>query len=842
MTLDSGPLGPTGDDSGTIGVFFGRLAVLFGPRAAQDEARRYLEHLVRSIDGRTTETTSRRQGPRMSARARRDSVEQASWLPSAIIGPLQTLLADRLGASDAAFVLTERVFPRAAGQITGVASQYSGAHGGLVSAQVGLFLAYVSGRGRALVDGRLYLPAGCSMNDSDGQLQSGQSKIALALEMIDGALTSLPARWVIAGPTLGSDDRFRAEVRQRGYDCLVEVHPTTEVFCHEAPRPARSARSRAGRRGSSPADGALLKRVGELGLLPGESSVVGLGTSKGRAVWESIGGAAGALFWLHTIPGASDSSHRYFLCTTDELSSGDVAHVMTTSLDSPRAELSAPPGESVLDDYSAVTAGGWQKHMTLALIAAAWRDTANQGAIALALSPSVRDLAHDEPSSLALPSANAAHAIARPLGRIGLRGPRADLPASRLLALIAAGGGLLLLGVLVWLATIAQSLPYPGMRELIRVSMFYHPPDDGTPVRALVSRVSHVIFTRGDERYFHQMREAGFSGPAFQYLVANEASGPERLRTSSDRCGAYLQTGNDVTGIARDFCEVLHGDERNFLHNGRGERLFVTASYKEDGATRTRYYYLMNPAATGWREYFARSARENVSALPYGGLFLDNIDLSLRRGKADETNSDGVVAEYRNDAAYREAAVDYLSYLRNQLGATPIWANFTEGDDSADDYAPYLPYVDGVMHEDFIVRFRGQTVGRNGWQAQLQQAEYVINQEKSFLAVGQGPRTDTNRMRFALTSYLMIAGPRTYFRYADGEAYEQPWYYDDYVNRLGSPLGGRYQRGDQWRRDFACGHVTVDVERRAGEIVINSSDPRCVVERVLVRLPWFHSY
>jgi hypothetical protein len=407
------------------------------------------------------------------------------------------------------------------------------------------------------------------------------------------------------------------------------------------------------------------------------------------------------------------------------------------------------------------------------------------------------------------------------------------------LALAGAAAGLLILGVLLWITSVARSLPYPGMRDLIRVSMFYHPPDDGTPVRSLVDRVSHVIFTRGDERYFQQMREAGFSGPAFQYLVANEASGPERVLKGSDRCGPYLETGNDVTGIARDFCNALHGDERNFLHNGRGERLYTTASYKDGNTTRTRYYYLMNPGAPGWRDYFTKRAGENVASLPYGGLFLDNIDLSRRRGLEHGENSNNVVAEYRSDRDYREAVVGYFGQMRGALGTTPIWANFTEGDDSADDYAEYLPYVDGVMNEYFITQARGQTVGPNRWLSQIQQAESVLGQGKSFLAVAQGSRTENNRMRFALASYLMIAGPNTYFRYADGELYEQMWSYGDYEDRVGSPLGSRYRAGNLWRRDFTCGYATVDVERRAGEIIVNGRDSRCLVERALIKLPWF---
>ena len=52
----------------------------------------------------------------------------------------------------------ERGFPKQGKQSVGVARQYGGALGKVGNGQLGVFLAYASGRGHALVDLRLVLP------------------------------------------------------------------------------------------------------------------------------------------------------------------------------------------------------------------------------------------------------------------------------------------------------------------------------------------------------------------------------------------------------------------------------------------------------------------------------------------------------------------------------------------------------------------------------------------------------------------------------------------------------------------------------------------------------------
>jgi putative glycosyl hydrolase-like family 15 (GHL15) protein len=363
--------------------------------------------------------------------------------------------------------------------------------------------------------------------------------------------------------------------------------------------------------------------------------------------------------------------------------------------------------------------------------------------------------------------------------------------------------------------------PPLSARTPLGLALFYHPPAAATaPLPS--GRLGMMVLTRGDEAYRDRLRASGFAGSVLQYLLANETTGPANLRGAAEPCGAYALSGNSVSGPAQDFCSALHGDEFNFLHNGRGERLTWKLSWQDGRATGERSYYLMNPAAPTWRQYFADRAWENLRELGYSGLLLDNLDLTLDRPREQQANSDDNVAEYTSTSAFREAVVGWLGALRRQLGPrATLWANLTGGNDSEQELEPYLPDLNGVMAEAWVGRWRNRYPDERLWNQELRIAERVLDQGKGFLAVAQGELGDRARMRFALASYLLIAQPGAYFRYASADDYGQSWLYDDYQARLGAPTSRRYQRGGLWRRDFACGYVTVDVPNRVGTIATN---------------------
>jgi hypothetical protein len=376
----------------------------------------------------------------------------------------------------------------------------------------------------------------------------------------------------------------------------------------------------------------------------------------------------------------------------------------------------------------------------------------------------------------------------------------------------------------------------PPATSPVNVAWFYRPPTDGTGVQTMAAAYASAILTHGDEAYRDQLRAAGLRGPILQYLMANGASGPPRvdgpgaLRNSQDLCSRSLEISyllNTVTGIAGDFCTALHPLEENFVHNSAGERLYATLSWRESTGTKTAYIYAMNPAASGWRAHLAQHARESLQSFGFDGLFIDNLDTSLTRLQQQEANSTGTVQEFATAASFRSAAGGLLAALRGQVGNGTIWANTVGAYEMPSDEDGYLPYLDGVMREYFVDLWNGSYASPAVWEAQLQQAEKLSSQGKAFLGVAQGSPTDMTRMRFGVASYLLVADARAFIRYADANAYHQAWLYNEYQARLGSPTTVRYQAGGLWRRDFACGSVTVDPASHASTIAVDPSRPGC---------------
>src|SRR5690242_16913711 len=138
--------------------FHAHFAPLFGRCEAQRRSEQYLRGLlVQHADRRNAENIAEAI-PNATARTLQRFLSEAPWQHRPVIAALQSFLGPRLSSPDGVFIFDETAAAKQGQHSVGVARQYSGTLGKVGNCQVGVFLAYASPLGHALLDGDLYLP------------------------------------------------------------------------------------------------------------------------------------------------------------------------------------------------------------------------------------------------------------------------------------------------------------------------------------------------------------------------------------------------------------------------------------------------------------------------------------------------------------------------------------------------------------------------------------------------------------------------------------------------------------------------------------------------------------
>lgn len=155
---------------------------------------------------------------------------RSSWSADALRDVVRGYVFEALGDPDGVLVVDETGFVKKGVHSVGVARQYSGAAGRIENSQVGVFLAYASRFGQALIDRRLYLPeswAGDAERRAKAQVPEDvafATKIAMARDLIAAALDAgAPCRWVLADALYGGDYRLRHMLEDRRQPYVLAV-------------------------------------------------------------------------------------------------------------------------------------------------------------------------------------------------------------------------------------------------------------------------------------------------------------------------------------------------------------------------------------------------------------------------------------------------------------------------------------------------------------------------------------------------------------------------------------------------------------------------------------------
>ena len=215
-----------------------RLGPLFGRKDARDQAMLYLDGLLGAVERKNGWQLAEYVGDARPWRTQR-VLSQARWDQDAARDLCRAYAIGQLGDPDGVLVIDETGFVKKGAKSAGVARQYSGTAGRVENCQIGVFLAYASRHGHALIDRALYLPEGWSEDPARRAAAAIPAEVevtfatkpALAIRMIERALEAgVPCSWGLGDEIYGSDRRLRMALEQRGKPFVLAVRGNEKLW------------------------------------------------------------------------------------------------------------------------------------------------------------------------------------------------------------------------------------------------------------------------------------------------------------------------------------------------------------------------------------------------------------------------------------------------------------------------------------------------------------------------------------------------------------------------------------------------------------------------------------
>jgi SRSO17 transposase len=230
-------------------VLHARIARRFARAEPRRRALAYLRGLLGNVGRKNGWQLAEHAGERTPDGMQR-LLATADWDPELVRDDLRDYVVEHFGDVDAVLVVDETGFLKKGTTSVGVQRQYSGTAGKVDNCQLGVFLAYASGKGRAMIDRELYLPE--SWTDDPARCRAGRvpqqvgfrTKPQLAQLMLERALDAgVSAAWVTADEVYGGSPTLREWLEGRGVWHVLAVKCTEllEVQAVDAPAGARTS-------------------------------------------------------------------------------------------------------------------------------------------------------------------------------------------------------------------------------------------------------------------------------------------------------------------------------------------------------------------------------------------------------------------------------------------------------------------------------------------------------------------------------------------------------------------------------------------------------------------------
>lgn len=216
--------------SASFTAFVGRFAGRFPRVESRRQAASYLRGLLSEVERKNGWTLGEAAGDAGPEKMQR-LLNLYAWDAEGARDDVRDSVVEAIGDPEqGVLILDETGFLKKGTRSAGVARQYSGTAGRIENSQIGVFLAYASPFGRALIDRELYLPkewtsdrARCRAAGIPDQEQFA-TKPVRARRMLERALQAeVPFGWVTADEAYGSDTKFRLWMESQELSHVVAV-------------------------------------------------------------------------------------------------------------------------------------------------------------------------------------------------------------------------------------------------------------------------------------------------------------------------------------------------------------------------------------------------------------------------------------------------------------------------------------------------------------------------------------------------------------------------------------------------------------------------------------------
>jgi SRSO17 transposase len=215
------------------------LFACFAGRFSRVEPRRYAQAYIRGLlaplerkNGWTLAEASGFKSPN----GLQDFLQSPAWNPDLVRDDVRGYVIEHLGEPDGVLIADETGFLKKGIRSAGVQRQYSGTAGRTENCQIGTFLCYASGKGRALIDRELYVPVSwtgdrdrCRAAAIPDEVEFATKPVQARMMLARAIAAGVPFSWFTADEAYGQNPGLRTWLEEQDVAYVMATRCDDEV-------------------------------------------------------------------------------------------------------------------------------------------------------------------------------------------------------------------------------------------------------------------------------------------------------------------------------------------------------------------------------------------------------------------------------------------------------------------------------------------------------------------------------------------------------------------------------------------------------------------------------------